>query len=363
MLRAPRPVRPRATSFPSGRPIRPSPRSPAPTCPTASPTATIEFVKDQSRQAFLLYLAHYSVHIPLEAKQDMVERYSKRIKPGALQNNATYAAMVASVDESVGRILQALDEMKLADHTAIIFMSDNGGLASAEYKGQTPTSNKPLKAGKGFLYEGGIREPMIVKWPGVTKPGSQCDVPVISTDFYPTMVEMAGVAKDPGNPADGVSIVPLLKQTGIPKQDALFWHYPHYSNQGGRPGAAMRQGDFKIIEWYEDGSVELYNLRDDHRRGAQPCGPHAGQDARYESTPRCMAEGDESGNAQTQSGLRQSQRNPRPGPGHPGTTPHGCTPYHNIRNQLVITNSFIDSCRRCTLSLDEIDGCSINCPS
>jgi arylsulfatase A-like enzyme len=171
--------------------------------------------------------------------------------------------MVASVDESVGRLMKALDEMKLADNTAVIFMSDNGGLASAEYKGQTPTSNKPLKAGKGFLYEGGIREPMIVKWPGVTKAGSQCDVPVISTNFYPTILEMAGVTKDPGNPADGVSMVPLLKQTGLPKQDALFWHYPHYSNQGGRPGAAMRQGDFKIIEWYEDGSVELYNLRDD----------------------------------------------------------------------------------------------------
>jgi arylsulfatase A-like enzyme len=142
-------------------------------------------------------------------------------------------------------------------------MSDNGGLASAEYKGQTPTSNKPLKAGKGFLYEGGIREPLIIKWPGVTKPGTQCDVPVVSTDFYPTLVEIAGVKSDPGNPADGVSLTPLLRQAGLPERDAIFWHYPHYSNQGGRPGAAMRQGDYKIIKWYEDDSVELYNLRDD----------------------------------------------------------------------------------------------------
>jgi arylsulfatase A-like enzyme len=104
---------------------------------------------------------------------------------------------------------------------------------------------------------------MIVKWPGVTVAGSQCDVPVVSTDFYPTMLEMAGITKDPGNPADGVSLVPLLRQVGIPKREAIFWHYPHYSNQGGRPGAAMRQGDFKLIEWYEDGSTELYNLRDD----------------------------------------------------------------------------------------------------
>lgn len=254
---------PKSYFFPQWTPNPPVKADPGAYLPDRLTDSAIEFIKDNQAKPFLLYLAHYSVHIPLEAKQDMVERYSKRIKKGDLQNNATYAAMVESVDESVGRLLQTLDETKLADRTVIIFMSDNGGLASAEYKGQTPTSNKPLKAGKGFLYEGGIREPMLVKWPGVTKPGSQCDVPVISTDFYPTILEMAGVAKDPGNPADGVSLVPLLKQNGIPKQDAIFWHYPHYSNQGGRPGAAMRQGDFKIIEWYEDGSVELYNLRDD----------------------------------------------------------------------------------------------------
>jgi arylsulfatase A-like enzyme len=225
--------------------------------------SAIEFIAANQANPFFLYLAHYSVHIPLEAKEAMIEKYRQRIKPGALQNNATYAAMVASVDESVERILKALDDLHLADNTVVIFMSDNGGLASAEYKGQTPTSNKPLKAGKGFLYEGGIREPMIVKWPGVTKAGSQTDVPVVSTDFYPTIVEMAGIRKDPGNPADGVSLTPLLKQSGTPKRDAIFWHYPHYSNQGGRPGAAMRQGDFKLIEWYEDNSVELYNLRDD----------------------------------------------------------------------------------------------------
>ena len=249
--------------FPEWTPNPPITADPGAYLPDRLTDSAIDFMKDNLTKPFMIYLAHYSVHIPLEAKENMNERYRTRIKPGALQNNPTYAAMVASVDESVERILKALDDMKLADHTVVIFMSDNGGLASAEYKGQTPTSNKPLKAGKGFLYEGGIREPMIVKWPGVTKPGSQCEVPVISTDFYPTMLEMAVVQHDPGNPADGVSIVPLLKQTGIPKQDALFWHYPHYSNQGGRPGAAMRQGDFKIIEWYEDGSVELYNLRDD----------------------------------------------------------------------------------------------------
>ena len=254
---------PKSYFFPQWTPNPPITAGAGAYLPDRLTDSAIDFIKDNRARPFLVYLAHYSVHIPLEAKDEMIERYRSRIKPHALQNNATYAAMVASVDESVGRIVKALDEMKLTDRTAIIFMSDNGGLASAEYKGQTPTSNKPLKAGKGFLYEGGIREPMIVKWPGVTKPGSECQVPVISTDFYPTMLEMAGVKDDPGNPADGVSLVPLLKQTGITRQDALFWHYPHYSNQGGRPGAAMRQGDFKIIEWYEDGSVELYNLRDD----------------------------------------------------------------------------------------------------
>ena len=254
---------PKSYFFPQWTPNPPITAQPGAYLPDRLTDSAIEFIKSNRTKPFLLYLAHYSVHIPLEAKEEMIERYSKRIKPGALQNNATYAAMVASVDESVARIVQSLDDMKLADRTAIIFMSDNGGLASAEYKGQTPTSNKPLKAGKGFLYEGGIREPMIVKWPGVTKAGSQCDVPVISTDFYPTMLDMAGIKTDPGNPADGVSLVPLLKQTGMPARDALFWHYPHYSNQGGRPGAAMRQADFKIVEWYEDGSVELYNLRDD----------------------------------------------------------------------------------------------------
>ncbi len=222
-----------------------------------------EFIQKNAAKPFLLYLAHYGVHIPLEAKQDLIARYQTRIKPGQLQNNATYAAMVQSVDESVGRVMKKLEDLKIADRTAIFFMSDNGGLSAAEYKGQYATSNSPLREGKGFLYEGGIREPMLIKWPGVVKEGSTCDVPVVSTDFYPTILEMAGITKDIGNPQDGVSMVPLLKQIGLPKRDALFWHYPHYSNQGGRPGAAIRQGDYKLIEFYEDGRTEMFNLRDD----------------------------------------------------------------------------------------------------
>ncbi len=139
-------------------------------------------------------------------------------------------------------------------------MSDNGGLSTAE---GMPTSNLPLRAGKGWLYEGGIREPFIIKWPGVAEAGSACSEPVISTDFYPTLLEIAGLPLRPEQHQDGKSLVPLLKKEGNIERNAIFWHYPHYSNQGGFPGGAVRQGDFKLIERFEDGKVQLYNLRDD----------------------------------------------------------------------------------------------------
>lgn len=222
-----------------------------------------KFIESSKEQPFFLYLAHFGVHIPLEAKEAMVMEAKSHIKAGAAQNNAVYGAMVRSVDESVGRVMKKLADLKIADRTVLFFMSDNGGLVSAEYKGQVATSNAPLKAGKGYLYEGGIREPWIVKWPGVAKAGSRCDVPVISTDFFPTIREMAGIGNDEGHPDDGVSIVPLLKQAGNIKRDALYWHYPHYSNQGGRPGGAIRSGNYKLIEYYEDGRTELFDLKED----------------------------------------------------------------------------------------------------
>jgi arylsulfatase A-like enzyme len=160
----------------------------------------------------------------------------------------------------VGKVLDALDRLGLADNAVVFFMSDNGGLSTAE---GAPTSNLPLRAGKGWLYEGGIREPMIVKWPGVTRPESTSSVPVISTDFYPTMLEMAGLPAKPEQHVDGVSIVPLLSQTGSPVERAIYWHYPHYGNQGGSPGSAIRVGDWKLIEFFEDHRLELYNLKDD----------------------------------------------------------------------------------------------------
>ncbi|MHC4546939.1 MAG: sulfatase-like hydrolase/transferase, partial [Planctomycetota bacterium] len=219
-----------------------------------------------------MYLSHYAVHIPLQAKKDMIEKYkakaAKRLakeprflpegrsKVRQVQDHPVYAGMVESVDESVGRVMKKLEDLGVADNTVVIFMSDNGGLSTAE---GLPTSNLPLRAGKGWLYEGGIREPMIIKWPGVVKPNSVCSEPVTSTDFYPTMLEMADLPLKPKQHVDGVSLVPLLKGKEKLERNAIFWHYPHYGNQGGSPGGAVRAGDYKLIEFYEDNRAELYN--------------------------------------------------------------------------------------------------------
>jgi arylsulfatase A-like enzyme len=169
--------------------------------------------------------------------------------------------MVQSMDEAVGRVLDSLYAHGIADNTIVVFMSDNGGLSTSE---GSPTSNLPFRGGKGWLYEGGIREPFMIAAPNLTAPGSVCDVPVISTDFYPTLLELAGVPAKPGQHLDGRSLVPLLKD---PKASldrlSLYWHYPHYSNQGGFPGGAIRTGDFKLIERFEDGRAHLYNLATD----------------------------------------------------------------------------------------------------
>ena len=157
-------------------------------------------------------------------------------------------------------MLAALKEQGIEDETAVFFMSDNGGLSTSE--GQ-PTSNLPLRGGKGWVYEGGIREPFMIKWPGVTKPGSVSDVPVVSTDFFPTILEIAGLPLRPELHLDGVSLTSILKGGAAPQRDAIYWHYPHYSNQGGFPGGAIRMGDWKLIERYEDGRRHLYNLKDD----------------------------------------------------------------------------------------------------
>lgn len=222
-----------------------------------------KFMEQNKDKPFFLYLPHYAVHIPLQAKKELVARYEARIKPGATHNNALYAAMIHSVDDSVGRLMKKLDDLKLADRTVIIFTSDNGGLTVREGANTPATTNAPLNGGKGDLYEGGIRVPWIVRWPGVVRPASTCDAPISTIDCYPTMREMAGIEPKAGETVDGVSLVPLLKQSGGIGRDALYWHYPHYSNQGGKPGGAIRQGAYKLIEFFEDGRLELYNLKND----------------------------------------------------------------------------------------------------
>ena len=238
-----------------------------------------KFIEANKDRPFLLYLSHYAVHTPIESKQTLTDKYKAkaeklptgerprsasvygRYNTRLVQDNPAYAGMVQSVDESIGRVMKKLEESGVADNTAVIFMSDNGGLSTVPREG--PTANLPLRAGKGWLYEGGIREPMFIKWPGVVKPGSVCDEPVTSTDFYPTMLEMAGLGLMPEQHIDGVSLMPLLKKTGKLKRKAIYWHYPHYHGSGNRPSGAVRAGDYKLIEWYEDNSVELYNLKSD----------------------------------------------------------------------------------------------------
>lgn len=218
----------------------------------------LKFIEQNKARPFFVYLPHYAVHTPLMGKSNVVAKYSAKADPNYPQRNAKYAALVESVDDSVGRILRRLDELKLADKTVIFFTSDNGGLVL-----NNVTSNLPLRAGKGSAYEGGVRVPLLVKWPGVTRSGSVCETPVITPDYFPTMLDMANVTPATGRAMDGESIVPLLKQSGPLRRDTIYWHYPHYHPGGATPYGAIRQGDWKLVEFYEDDHVELFNLTAD----------------------------------------------------------------------------------------------------
>ncbi len=223
----------------------------------------IVFIERNRARPFFLYLAHYAVHIPLQARTELLARYRAKPADGSPQHNPIYAAMIESLDDGIGRLVRKLEELGIDERTVVIFTSDNGGLSVKEGPDTPATSNSPLRAGKGYLYEGGIRVPLMVAWPGVIRPGSICEVPVSGQDLYPTIREIAGVAPNPGQVVDGESLVPLLRGTGTSRRDSLFWHYPHYSNQGGKPGGAIRQGHLKLIEWYEDGRTELFYLAAD----------------------------------------------------------------------------------------------------
>ncbi|MCK5065932.1 MAG: sulfatase [Bacteroidales bacterium] len=248
---------------------------------------SIRFLEDHATDPFFLYLSFYTVHNPQQGKPELIEKYMQKIETEGLnpeamettdrewikyaaprgrfvervqQGHPVYASMIETLDANVGRLMQRLEELELSKNTIVFFMSDNGGLSTSE---GSPTSNLPLRGGKGWMYEGGIREPMFIKWPGSGSEGSISEVPVTSTDFYPTILEMAGVEPMPGQHMDGISLAPLLTGEGILEERPIFWHYPHYSNQGGKPGAAVRLGDYKLIEFFDPGIVELYNLAED----------------------------------------------------------------------------------------------------
>ncbi|SEN27595.1 sulfatase [Paenibacillus sp. OV219] len=247
----------------------------------------IQLIRQNDETPFFLNLWHYAVHIPIEVSAELTDRFAEkarvlgldqleafvegepfpcehkqhlRVQRRILQSDPAYAAMIYNLDWNIGRLIEALEETGQLEDTVIVFTSDNGGLATAE---GSPTCNSPLQEGKGWMYEGGVREPLIVRWSGVVKSGSVSEIPVTSPDFYPTLLEMAGVDLLPEQHEDGVSLVPLLKGAESLGRDNLFWHYPHYGNQGGTPGSSVREGDYKLIEFFEDGRLELYNLRTD----------------------------------------------------------------------------------------------------
>ena len=213
----------------------------------------VNFIRTHSDRPFFLYMANYAVHTPIQGREDLVEKY--KAKTPTNQKNPVYAAMVESVDHVVGKIMDALDANGQTENTIVIFTSDNGGLLG-------PTRNAPLRSGKGFPYEGGIREPVIVRWPGVVEPGTECDVPVTSVDYFPTLCAAAGVRLPSDRPIDGENIMPLLTRSGEINRDAIYWHFPHYRGKLG-PYSIVREGDWKLIKRYDEETFELYNLAND----------------------------------------------------------------------------------------------------
>ena len=239
---------------------------------------SLRFIQSAGDEPFFLYLAFYTVHTPIQANRKYIDHFiNKKRELGEdgkpvladehegstliNQVNAPYATMVHSMDENVGRIINYLNDSGLSDNTYIIFTSDNGGLSTLR-KGRTaPTSVRPLRAGKGWCYEGGIRVPLIIAGPGISH--NKSDVPVISTDFFPTLLDIAGIPLMPDKHIDGINLLPLITENKAPSREAVFWHFPHYHGSQWTPGAAIRKGNWKLIEFYHYEKTELYNLADD----------------------------------------------------------------------------------------------------
>lgn len=236
---------------------------------------SLQFITENQDQPFLLYLSHYAVHTPIEARDSLEEKYEQKL--GALtpefaeerdswtrlgQDNPAYAAMVESVDESVAAIVERLEQLNLRKETIIIFTSDNGGLTTLPSQ-RAPTSVRPLRAGKGWLYEGGIRVPLIFSWPGHIPAGQVSSQLATSMDLYPTILELLGLDLMPDQHVDGQSLAVQLLEAKAESKRQLFWHFPHYHGSGNRPSAAIRSGDYKLIQWFEQDSLELYDLSND----------------------------------------------------------------------------------------------------
>ncbi len=246
----------------------------------------ISLIEKEDRP-FFLNLWYYSVHTPVQAKAEKIEKYKAKAKELGLdkeqalveneyfpcehkrrekvtrrvvQSDPAYAAMIDSLDENIGRLLKVIKDKGEEQNTIVIFTSDNGGLSTAE---GSPTCNFPLSEGKGWMYEGGTREPLIIKYPPTIRSSSVCHVPVTSTDFYPTILDMAGIDLMPEQHRDGVSLCPLLEGGDDIERTAIYWHYPHYGNQGGTPGSSIRKGKYKLIEFFEDNRLELFDLEND----------------------------------------------------------------------------------------------------
>lgn len=239
----------------------------------------IRYIQTPKSKPFFAYLSFYTVHLPLQAKPEKIRKYERKreqmeasfpcfMLQGKTYNKMyqdvpAYAAMVESLDENVGRILQVLKDSGLDENTIVVFTSDNGGMATSNQTGNIPTSNFPLRAGKGYLYEGGIKVPAFIRWKGHLPAGRECVVPITGTDYYPTLLDLCGLNLLPKQHQDGISLKPALYGEHV-SREAIYWHYPHYSGGlGGRPSAAIRSGNYKLIEFFEDNHVELYDLAHD----------------------------------------------------------------------------------------------------
>ncbi|MFW5944752.1 MAG: sulfatase [Bacteroidota bacterium] len=223
----------------------------------------LKVIESKKEEPFYLQMNYYTPHVPLDGKPEYVEYYQDKAEPDLHHKNPDYAAMIASLDENVGRILHKVEEEGISDQTVIIFYSDNGGLAKPRTNAE---QNHPLRSGKGSLYEGGVRVPLMIKWPGLTKPGSVCDVPVTSMDFYPTFLDLLGFKgeEEHNKNLDGISIAPVLKDpSNNLEREALYWHHPHYYPGRKGPVSAMRDGKWKLLHYFEDDKIELYNLKKD----------------------------------------------------------------------------------------------------